>query len=90
MGLLRMLAAGVLLAACGSDDHGRRLQDAPNPIDAVAPEAAVAFPAREITGGAQHVRGSRFSADVQIGHAFDQGPMTGNHQRLEGNAAVKP
>ena len=52
-------------------------------------DAAAALPAYELTGGAAGLRGTRFSADVQIGHGFDQAPV-GTTIKAEGNAAVKP
>jgi len=58
------------------------------PVDA-AVDASPPLPAYEITGGAGAVRGTRFSADVQIGHGFDQAPV-GATTTAEGNAAVKP
>jgi hypothetical protein len=79
----------VLVAACGDSSANHRLPDAPPPPDA-AVDAAPPLPAHEITGGAHKVRGTRFSADVQIGHPIGQQPATGNGRRLEGNAAVKP
>jgi hypothetical protein len=65
------------------------LPDAPPPPDA-AVDAAPPLPADEFTGGAHKVRGRRFTADVQIGHAIGQQPATGKGRRIEGNAAVKP
>lgn len=52
-------------------------------------DAAVPLPAYELTGGAAGLRGTRFSADVQIGHGLDQAPV-GTTIKAEGNAAVKP
>ncbi len=80
------------LAACG-DDGGRRIgEDAPTPPDA-SPDSmppAKPLPAYEITGGAKAVTGTRFRADVQIGHPLGQAPVLGGGKRVEGNAAVKP
>lgn len=88
------LALGLASAAC--DDGKPVFQDA-GPIDAAvdaevdAPvDAATPLPAYEITGGARQVRGTRFSADVQIGHGLGQAPVQGNGKTAEGNAAVKP
>jgi hypothetical protein len=87
---LGIWAVGVFLIGCSDGGGPRRLPDAPPaPIDA-AIDAPLPLPNREITGGAQHVRGSRFAADVQIGHPIGQQPTTKGARRLEGNAAVKP
>ncbi|MBA3542582.1 MAG: hypothetical protein H0T79_23405 [Deltaproteobacteria bacterium] len=87
--LLALLAVG----ACG-DDPVKRLPDGPPPqdarIDAVPADAAAPLPSHELTGGAKAVKGKRFAADVQIGHAIGQAPSTGNGKRIEGNSAVKP
>lgn len=93
-GLATALIMTVAVAAC---DGGKpAFQDA-GPTDAAtdaevdAPaDAATPLPAYEITGGARSVRGTRFSADVQIGHGIGQAPATGNGKTAEGNAAVKP
>ncbi|KAB2900718.1 MAG: hypothetical protein F9K40_09060 [Kofleriaceae bacterium] len=55
------------------------------PVDAPTP-----LPAYELTGGARNVRGTRYAADVQIGHGIGQQPAAGNGKTIEGNAAVKP
>ena len=78
----------VFLIACG-DDGTRHLDDAPLQPDARPIDAAV-VPAYDLTSGAQNVRGSRFSADVQIGHGISQQPSTGATKRFEANSAVKP
>jgi len=85
------------IAACGGDHPTIRdaAVDAPTDrggeidIDA-AVDAAQALPAYEITGGAAGLRGTRFAADVQIGHGFAQQPVAGTTTKAEGNAAVKP
>lgn len=59
------------------------------PTDAPA-DAPTPLPAYEITGGAKNVRGTRYAADVQIGHGIGQEPATGNGKTIQGNAAVKP
>lgn len=90
---LGIWAVGVFLIGCSDGDRHRLLDDAPPLIDASidAPiDAPLPLPNREITGGAQHVHGARFSADVQIGHPIGQQPTTNGTRRLEGNAAVKP
>jgi len=94
---LGIWAVGVFLIGCSDGNHRRALDDAPPLIDASidapidAPvDAQLPLPNREITGGAQHVRGARFAADVQIGHPIGQQPTTNGARRLEGNAAVKP
>lgn len=66
----------------GGDAGGEVILDAA--LDAAAP-----LPAYELTGGAAGLRGTRFSADVQIGHGFGQAPV-GTTIKAEGNAAVKP
>lgn len=90
---LVILALAASVAACGKDSV-HHLADAPRPpIDApVTPpsDSAMATPAYDITGGAHHVAGSRYSADVQIGHAIGQQPVSKGTKTLEGNAAVKP
>lgn len=58
--------------------------------DAGAPDSEPRTPAHDIIGGAAHVRGIGFSADVQIGHGIGQRPSGGANHVLEGNAAVKP
>lgn len=89
-----VLLAMVSLAACADDKP--RFQDA-GPTDAAvdapadaAVDAPTPLPAYELTGGAQAVKGSRFSADVQIGHGIGQAPATGDGKVIQGNAAVKP
>jgi len=89
MSRLGIWAVGVFLIGCSDGGPAHRLPDAPPAIDA-AIDAPPPLPNREITGGAQHVRGSRFAADVQIGHPIGQQPTTKGARRLEGNAAVKP
>ncbi|MGE0400496.1 MAG: hypothetical protein AB7T06_27540 [Kofleriaceae bacterium] len=80
------------LAACGDDGNNRKLADAPPspdaPPDSMPP--AKPLPAYEVTGGAKAVSGTRFRADVQIGHPFDQAPVVGGGKRVQGNAAIKP
>jgi len=78
----------VFLLACG-DDGVRKLDDAPLAPDAKPIDAGV-VPSNELTSGAQTVKGSRFSADVQIGHGLSQQPSTGATKRFEANSAVKP
>lgn len=85
---MRWLYLLLVIAACG-DDGIRRLDDAPLPPDS-RPIDASAPPAYEFTGGAKNVRGTRFSADVQIGHGISQQPSTSATKRFEGNSAVKP
>lgn len=77
----------LLIAACG-DDGIRHLEDAPLPPD--SPPVTVTRPAHDITSGAQKVRGSRFAADVQIGHGISQQPTTSSTRSVEANSAVKP
>lgn len=93
-----VLASFLIAAAtgCGKkqsfSDAGMRdapTFDAGGTIDA-SPDARPPVPAYEVTGGAAHVSGARFSADVQLGHGLDQTPATGAAHRAEGNAAVKP
>lgn len=87
-------SALLVLAACPGDTP--RFQDAgptdaavDAPVDA-AVDAAAPLPAYEVTGGAARVRGSRFQADVQLGHGIGQTPAAGAGKTIEGNAAVKP
>ena len=93
---LVVVAALALLAGCADknpifEDAGPRdaAVDAPTdaPVDAPPP-----LPAYELTGGAKGLRGSRYSADVQVGHGFGQQPVKdgAGQTRAEGNAAVKP
>jgi hypothetical protein len=90
---LAAAAALALLAGCKDPDpvfHDAGVDapiDAPidAPVDAPAP-----LPAYELTGGAKNVRGTRFAADVQIGHGIGQQPASGNGKQIQGNAAVKP
>ncbi len=90
--LLTCLAAGCgkpnKFTDGGTDDA--KTSDAGGDIDAGVPDAKQPLPAYETTGGAAHVAGSRFAADVQIGHGVDQRPATGSAHTAEGNAAVKP
>lgn len=58
--------------------------------DGGLPDAQRPLPAHEIIGGAAHVSGAAFAADVQIGHGIDQRPAGGADHSIEGNAAVKP
>lgn len=81
---MRWWSVVFVLAACG-DDGANKLADAPP-----APADAAVAPAYELTGGARNVRGSRFSADVQIGHGMSQQPATAGSRRLDPNSAVKP
>jgi hypothetical protein len=91
---LAALTASLSFGGCA--DNKPTFQDA-GPIDAAidapvdaAVDAPTPLPAYEITGGAQKVTGSRFAADVQIGHGLEQAPASGNGKQIEGNAAVKP
>jgi len=86
---LTIASAFGLVAACSDSGRIHRLPDAPPPPDA-AIDAAPPLPANEVTSGAIKVRGTRFAADVQIGHPIGQQPTTGHGKRFEGNAAVKP
>ncbi|MBK9032089.1 MAG: hypothetical protein IPL61_12350 [Myxococcales bacterium] len=88
----------ILLGIAACDGGSATIKDAaidtPTTIDGAADidagvDASAALPAYELTGGAAGLRGARFSADVQIGHGFDQAPV-GTTIRAEGNAAVKP
>ena len=83
-------------AACGGGSAAIRdaAIDTPSSPDGQAEvdagvDASAPLPAYELTGGAAGLRGTRFSADVQIGHGLDQAPI-GTTIRAEGNAAVKP
>lgn len=85
------------LAACGSD--GTKITDAAvdSPIDSggeveidAGVDASAALPAYELTGGGTGLRGTRYGADVQIGHGFGQAPVGNGTIKAEGNAAVKP
>jgi hypothetical protein len=58
--------------------------------DGGVPDAKRPLPAHEIIGGAAHVSGAGFAADVQIGHGIGQRPAGGADYQLEGNAPVKP
>lgn len=58
--------------------------------DGGVPDAQRPLPAHEIIGGAAHVSGVGFAADVQIGHGIGQRPAGGADHSIEGNAAVKP
>ncbi|MCE9576276.1 MAG: hypothetical protein K8W52_24215 [Deltaproteobacteria bacterium] len=74
----------------GGTDDANTIDGGGTVIDAGVPDAKPPLPAYEVTGGAAHVAGSRFAADVQIGHGIDQRPATGASHTAEGNAAVKP
>lgn len=96
MSTFRLAAAAAFALLTGCKDPGPVFHDAA-PIDAPtdaevdAPiDAPEPLPAYELTGGARAVRGSRFAADVQIGHGIGQQPATGNGKQIQGNAAVKP
>jgi hypothetical protein len=97
MSMYRALAAAAFVLLAGCKDTPPSFDDAANP-DAGPTDAAVdapvdaptPLPAYELTGGAKNVRGTRFSADVQIGHGIGQAPATGNGKTIQGNAAVKP
>lgn len=87
------LAAFALLTGCKDPDpvfHDAGPIDAPIDAEVDAVDAPAPLPAYELTGGARNVRGSRFAADVQIGHGIGQQPATGNGKTMQGNAAVKP
>jgi hypothetical protein len=92
------VAAVLLLALSGCPDNKQRFNDAGPPItdaDVDAPvdaavDASAPLPAYELTGGARKVTGSRFAADVQIGHGVGQEPAAGSGKEIQGNAAVKP
>ena len=91
-----LLAAVALVPLAGCPDNKPTFQDA-GPVDAAvdaptdAPvDAPAPLPAYEVTGGAAKLSGSRFKADVQIGHGISQEPVTGGGKVLQGNAAVKP
>jgi hypothetical protein len=83
----------VVLAAC-SGNSSRHQQDAAIVIDARSPDAPTSvsppLPAYEITAGAKTLTGASHKADVQIGHAMSQAPVTGNGRSAQGNSAVKP
>lgn len=83
MSRLGIWVIGVFLIgilACGEDGPPKKLPSAPD----------LKTPSRDLTGGAQRVTGTRFAADVEIGHPIGQQPAAGGQRRLEGNAAVKP
>jgi hypothetical protein len=87
-----------LALGCGKSN---KLSDAGGPIDgntidgnvmpdAGVPDANQALPAFEVTGGAARLTGTKYKADVQIGHPIDQNRAAGTGHAAEGNAAVKP
>jgi len=89
MRMLPLLIA-FLAAGCRVADE-RNLMDAGAVIvDAGLPAGKAPLPSSEVTSGAGRVTGSRFAADVQIGHSLNQGPAAGASKAAEGNAAVKP
>jgi hypothetical protein len=66
-----------------------------HPVDGgdVAPDAGIPeglTPAAGLSAGAMKLQGSRYSMDVQVGHAHGQEPMRGGGTTLEANAPVKP
>ena len=95
--LVLSLLAVLVGAGCGKSTHltdggvgiDANVVDSGGDIDAM-PDAKQPLPAYEVTGGAAHVSGAHFAADVQIGHAIDQKPTVGTSHAVEGNAAVKP
>ena len=97
MSTYRLVATAAFALLVGCKDTPPVFHDAANPdagpVDAAvdAPvDAPTPLPAYELTGGAKNARGTRFSADVQIGHGIGQQPATANGKKIQGNAAVKP
>jgi hypothetical protein len=80
LGIWVIGASIIGVIGCGDDGMGKKLP----------PPSVLKTPNREITGGAQRVRGQRYAADVEIGHPIGQQPAAGGQKRLEGNTAVKP
>jgi hypothetical protein len=91
---LTILALG--MAACGGPSNTIKDAAVDSPTDTggqvdidAGVDASAPLPAYELTGGAAGLHGTRYSADVQVGHGFDQAPV-GATLKAEGNAAVKP
>jgi hypothetical protein len=69
--------------------------DAGMPADAsmnpdAMPPVTTAPPSTDLTAGGGKVSGSTYSMDVQLGHPFMQGKVTGGGKTVEGGAAIKP
>ena len=47
-------------------------------------------PRMEIIPAAARIQGGGFTLDMQVGHYFEQKPMTSGSTGLEGAAAIKP
>ena len=87
-----LLIAALLLGGCnqilgiGGDVQ---LRDG-GPDPQMPPDAREPLPQHEVVSGAAHVKGAKYSADVQVGHVVPQAPVEGAAYTAEGNAAVKP
>jgi hypothetical protein len=59
-------------------------------VDAGHADAAPPPKGQEIVTGGGHMSGATFQLDVQVGHPYQQQPIEGATQTLQGNAVVKP
>ena len=85
---MRRFLWGALLAALvstGCPDTNVPLEDA-GPADASTAASRPTFEP-STTGG--RVSGGAYTVDVQLGHPFTQGPVTGGGTTTEGGALIK-
>jgi hypothetical protein len=105
LGWICVAASLSYAAACGSvapaADAGPNDSDAAPTIDAgmpadasmnpdAMPPVTSAPPATDLTSGGGKLSGTTYSMDVQLGHPFMQGKVTGGGKTVEGGAAIKP
>ncbi len=96
------LAFALASTACGSvsptydagpgDDAGGTIDANTNPADAgidsgTQPSSRTA---NELTNSGARITGGGYTVDVQLGHPFSQGPVSGGGTTVEGGAAIKP
>lgn len=101
MGVAALLSVGTACGSVSGDpdasptiDAGPTIDTGMTPDAAMNPDAmppvATAPPSTDLTSGGGKLSGATYSMDVQLGHPFMQGKVTGGGKTVEGGAAIKP